>query len=386
CGDGTCEGEESEFNCEVDCGPPLEPQACCYFDGSCQDQTPTDCTNTGGTPQGEGTDCATTNCPQPEACCYSDGLCQDQLAADCTASGGLAKGAGTSCATSQCLQACCYLNGSCQDATVADCIANGGTSQGLGTDCATANCPQPEACCYSDGSCQDEAVANCTANGGTSKGPGTDCATTDCVSDIPQLVINEIDYDQPGTDDGEFIEIKNTGTASVNLAGYTVELVNGWGGGAVIYKIISLPDLELNSGGYFVVCGNAANVDNCDLDVSPDTDLIQNGTPDAVAITFNNTVIDTVSYGGDTGAPYTEGSGSGLLDPWSNIPGGPEEYKGISRFPDGVDTNQNNIDFSVRCITPGESNISQESNCITPQACCYSDGSCQDVAPDFYTN
>ncbi|UCD29235.1 MAG: lamin tail domain-containing protein [Planctomycetota bacterium] len=188
-----------------------------------------------------------------------------------------------------------------------------------------------------------------------------------------QLVINEIDYDQPGTDDGEFIEIKNTGTSSVNLAGYAVELVNGSGGGAVLYKIISLPDLELESGGYFVVCGNAANVDNCDLDVSTDTNLIQNGTPDAVAISFNNAVIDTVSYGGDTGAPYTEGSGSGLLDPWSNIPGGPEEYKGISRFPDGVDTDQNNVDFSVRCITPGEANIAQNIDCddtLPPEISC----------------
>jgi hypothetical protein len=178
-----------------------------------------------------------------------------------------------------------------------------------------------------------------------------------------QLVINEIDYDQPGIDDGEFIEIKNTGPSSVNLAGYAIELVNGWSGGAVIYNTINLPDLELESDGYFVVCGNAANVDNCDLEVSPDTNLIQNGVPDAVAITFNNTIIDTMSYGGDTVAPYTEGSGSGLLDPWSSMIGGPEEYKGISRFPDGVDTDQNNTDFSVRCITPGEANISQDIDC-----------------------
>ena len=35
-----------------------------------------------------------------------------------------------------------------------------------------------------------------------------------------QLVINEIDYDQPSTDTAEFIEIKNTGATSVNLGGW----------------------------------------------------------------------------------------------------------------------------------------------------------------------
>src|SRR4029079_11644454 len=33
-----------------------------------------------------------------------------------------------------------------------------------------------------------------------------------------QVVINEIDYDQPGTDTAEFVELKNVGTISVNLS------------------------------------------------------------------------------------------------------------------------------------------------------------------------
>ena len=42
--------------------------------------------------------------------------------------------------------------------------------------------------------------------------------------------------------------------------------------------------MDLAAGGYFVVCGNAATTLNCDLDVAPDTNLIQNGAPDAVGL------------------------------------------------------------------------------------------------------
>ena len=93
----------------------------------------------------------------------------------------------------------------------------------------------------------------------------------------PQLVINEVDYDQPGTDTAEFIEIRNNGSFAVSLDGWTLELVNGNGGGAAIYNTVTLPNVSLPAGGYFVVCANAATVANCDLDASPNTDFIQIG-------------------------------------------------------------------------------------------------------------
>jgi predicted extracellular nuclease len=164
------------------------------------------------------------------------------------------------------------------------------------------------------------------------------------------LVVNEIDYDQPSTDTAEFLEIKNVSDAAIDLDPYTVELVNGTGGGASGYQVIDLPGVSLAAGGYFVVCANAATVPNCDLDVAPDTNLIQNGAPDAVAIRLGETLVDTVSYEGNTGAPYTEGSGVGLEDDPSVAD------HGISRCADGVDTDQNNADFLFAPITPGEAN------------------------------
>ena len=177
-------------------------------------------------------------------------------------------------------------------------------------------------------------------------------------SGVAVLVINEVDYDQSGTDAAEFVEIKNIGTTAADLSEYTLELINGTGGGAAVYQSYTLPAVTLAAGGYFVVCGDAANVASCDLDVSPDTNLIQNGAPDAVGLRHNGDLVDAVSYEGDTGAPYTEGSGSGLLDD-PDVDGA-----GISRYPDGVDTNVNNVDLSRRCITPGEANASQDSACV----------------------
>jgi len=164
------------------------------------------------------------------------------------------------------------------------------------------------------------------------------------------LVINEIDYDQPGTDTAEFLEIKNVSGSAIDLDPYTVELINGTGGGASVYQTIELPGVSVAAGDYFVVCANEATVANCDLDVAPDTNLIQNGAPDAAAILLGSTLVDTVSYEGNTGAPYTEGSGVGLEDDPSL------DAQGISRCADGADTDQNNVDSLFAPITPGEAN------------------------------
>jgi uncharacterized repeat protein (TIGR01451 family) len=168
------------------------------------------------------------------------------------------------------------------------------------------------------------------------------------------LVINEIDYDQPSTDAAEFIEIKNTTSHTTNLDAYTLEFVNGLDTG--VYRTIDLPNVDLEPGGYYVVCGNTANVANCDLDASPDSNLIQNGAPDALTLVLGGSIVDAVSYEGDTGAPYTEGSGVGLEDD-------DRADSSISRFPDGADTGQNNVDLSRRCITPGQANIAANANC-----------------------
>ena len=183
----------------------------------------------------------------------------------------------------------------------------------------------------------------------------------------PTLVVNEIDYDQPSTDTAEFLELKNVNSLAVNLGTYTVELVNGTGGGAAVYTTIALPAVSLAPGDYFVVCANAATAANCDLDVAPEENLIQNGDPDAVAIRRGGALVDAVSYDGNTGAPYTEGSAEGLGDSSSAV------GAGISRCPDGADTNVNNADLERAPITPGATNA-----CAPPPPPPNSFGACGD--------
>jgi len=162
------------------------------------------------------------------------------------------------------------------------------------------------------------------------------------------LVINEVDYDQPSTDTAEFLELKNVSESSINLDSYSVELVNGLGGGAALYQTIDLPNVSVATGDYYVICANASTTANCDLDVTPDSNLIQNGAPDAIGLRDGTTLIDALSYEGNAGAPYTEGSGTGLDDAGVG--------EGLSRCQDGTDTDVNNADFLLRPITPGAAN------------------------------
>ncbi|MDT7856420.1 ExeM/NucH family extracellular endonuclease [Rubrivirga sp. S365] len=173
----------------------------------------------------------------------------------------------------------------------------------------------------------------------------------------PRLVVNEVDYDQPGTDAAEYVELFNGGAAAASLGAYELVLVNGNDGGAAVYKTIGLPATDLLPGEFFVVCANAETVANCDLDVDPSTNLIQNGAPDAVALRLagGGAVVDALSYEGSVPG-FTEGSGAGT-DP------GDADFVALSRLPDGADTDDNAADFAPRCGSPGAANAEDATNC-----------------------
>ena len=189
----------------------------------------------------------------------------------------------------------------------------------------------------------------CSSPGATNSSQTTNCPGVA----PPSFVINEIDYDQPGADNAEFVEIHNTGAGDSSLAGFELLLVNGSGG--TPYDTITLPATVVPAGGYFVVCADATTVANCDLE---GFSSIQNGAPDAVALTSAGTIVDVVSYEGEVAAPYSEGLGA----PADSGSTG-EDNKGISRIPDGSDTDQNDVDFAFVCITPGSGNTSLTAGC-----------------------
>ncbi|MCP5324839.1 MAG: ExeM/NucH family extracellular endonuclease [Oceanospirillaceae bacterium] len=95
------------------------------------------------------------------------------------------------------------------------------------------------------------------------------------------LLINEVDSDNPSTDTAEFIELYDGGVGNTDLSAYSLVLFNG--SNDLSYQTIDLTGKSTNNSGYFVVCGDASQVANCDYDISPDSNLIQNGA-DAVAL------------------------------------------------------------------------------------------------------
>lgn len=170
------------------------------------------------------------------------------------------------------------------------------------------------------------------------------------------LVINELDYIMPGANNAEFIELKNITNFSLNLDNFRLRFARGFASPPEVYREIDLPNVNVAAGGYFVICTNASTVPNCNFVVEPPIDLLENAAPAAVGLFNNDMVADVVSYGNNTGTPYTENGGA----PADN---GTTAGLGLSRLVDGVDTNRNHVDFGLRCVTPGQPNSSQDNNC-----------------------
>lgn len=154
-----------------------------------------------------------------------------------------------------------------------------------------------------------------------------------------QVVINEVLYDPPGTDSGCFVELM--GVPDFSLDNYFLIGVNGEDGKQ--YCLIDLTDHVISPDGYFVVAQDES---------VPDADLtdkkvdFQNG-PDNIELWHEEDKIDSVGYGDFSKAVFT-GEGDPTLDP----PG----YS-IGRRPDGLDTNNNSIDFvGLGVASPGAPN------------------------------
>ena len=105
---------------------------------------------------------------------------------------------------------------------------------------------------------------------------------------------NEIDYDQSGTDELEFIEL--SGNPGDDLSGFELHLVNGLN--STVYRSESLSG-ELPSDGFFVL--GSSNVTNVDQFIgSGGANLILNGAPDGAGLwdTETETYCDFINYEG----------------------------------------------------------------------------------------
>jgi hypothetical protein len=173
-----------------------------------------------------------------------------------------------------------------------------------------------------------------------------------CVTTIVDLVLNEIDYDQPDADTTEFVEIFNPTGDEAKLEDYTFIAINGALGEIHTELHLGGPGDVLPAGGYLVV-GVAAVLDLLPggvVGVVAEVDFVQNAGNggDAVALLHNDgPVVDMVSYGGAV-TDWTEGSQGANSDPGDGV---------IARCPNGADTNSNQNDFLILLTTtPGAAN------------------------------
>ncbi|WP_199610209.1 endonuclease [Flocculibacter collagenilyticus] len=125
-------------------------------------------------------------------------------------------------------------------------------------------------------------------------GYSAEASTSGGSAPTTEIWINELHYDNSGTDVNEFIEI--AGTANTNLSGWSILAYNGSGG--TVYKTIPLSGTLANQSNGFGVLSFAASG-------------LQNGSPEGLALINNaGAVVQFISYEGAFTA--TDGAASGM--------------------------------------------------------------------------
>jgi hypothetical protein len=163
---------------------------------------------------------------------------------------------------------------------------------------------------------------------------------------VARVVVNELYYDHPGTDTGhEFIEIFNAGAFTEDISGATIEFHNGTGTTwALVWRAPA--GTTLAADGIFVVGGELV-VPRPD---AATTYSLQNGPDSIRLVSAGGDVLDVVGYGGLDDPAFVEGLGAGP------VPAG----KSIGRAFDGVDSNDNSVDFVASAPTPGRHNVARD--------------------------
>jgi hypothetical protein len=180
-----------------------------------------------------------------------------------------------------------------------------------------------------------------------------------------RLLVNEIDYDQVGTDTAEFIELFAPG--DVDLTGLVLILENGGVTPGREYSRIDLSgESTLGAGSYLVIVGPLVTVASGTRLFTPpgwtSSNRIQNGPKDAIVLfdTIGLRVVDTVTCNGTLHQAVFDGV-SGEFDATEGSTGAPADSNStvgsVGRWPDGQDTDQNGADFRFSPTpTPGSPN------------------------------
>ncbi len=112
------------------------------------------------------------------------------------------------------------------------------------------------------------------------------------------VVISEVDYDQPGTDTQEWVELYNPDATPQSLAGLELAFFNGTlSGSCAEYCRIDLDPYTIPANGYIVLGQDPCAV----APLCTTTNAIQNGSPDAIIVQdrVSGLILDSVEYESD---------------------------------------------------------------------------------------
>ncbi len=206
-----------------------------------------------------------------------------------------------------------------------------------------------------------------TDGAGSNVGLAFDAGALGTMTVARSLVINEVDYDNPGAiDTAEFVEILNVGTGPANLAGVALVLVNGNSDNE--YRRVDLGAAgTLVPGAYLVVQDGSLTLPagTQTLGFANCTEAcIMNGAPGGVALvdTSHQVLIDTLSYEGAINAAVIGGfpSSVNLVEGTalsSTIADSNTAAASLARSPNGSDTDDAATDWALSTTpTPGAAN------------------------------
>ncbi len=181
-----------------------------------------------------------------------------------------------------------------------------------------------------------------------------------------RVLINEVDYDNAGSDNAEYVELFNPGTSSVPIDNMAVVLVNGGSSPPAEYGRATLTGSL--AGGAYMICGISGQTLTLPSGVTVVDFMngasavsgIQNGAPDGVALidTSAGTVLDALSYEGSiTAATITGITGSVSLVEGTATSVADSGDGSLSRLPNGSDTDDASVDWGTGMSTPGAANV-----------------------------
>ena len=160
---------------------------------------------------------------------------------------------------------------------------------------------------------------------------------------LPRLVLNEIDYDQPGADAGGFVELYNAGLGTADLSGLALVLVNGGDGEEYLRRPLAG---AVPQGAYLVVPVDA-----------------QNGSPDGVALvdTVTDAMLDALSYEGSIERAFIGLWAYDLVEGEvlpEDVADSDLAAGSLARLPNGSDTDVAAADWGfTTTVTPGAPNV-----------------------------